>query len=362
MEANAKFAYEANINTESMYAMVNTNATLYHANLKDNDSLMDSIDPNLIEDVGMLPVSISGLSPEDQVKFITFAEKWGTHVIVKTTYGMRYSVTVEVSTTDEEVKKSFEANVKAEYGSLVTEVSGEIGVKGSESFKKFQSVERTKVKIYGGDPAKANVLGADPLNKEHHQDWASSPCNAGYEALLHVTLESIPEVLKQHEDANVRAGAAALNDFILLTSGRSTFLREITRQTKSGGYGPSFEIISPTDAIVSLSLEPPVFNGFRSCVFFTGSGQKGWLDRNNSRVFLTGRKARVEFDLLFSASTKVVIESNNNAATAQFLSQMSKYGYSPNDPGDLHPIRYSAVFDASKDGLRKEWSHQDIGV
>lgn len=39
MEANAKFAYEANINTETMYAMANTNATLYHASLKENDQI-----------------------------------------------------------------------------------------------------------------------------------------------------------------------------------------------------------------------------------------------------------------------------------------------------------------------------------
>lgn len=154
--------------------------------------------------------------------------------------------------------------------------------------------------------------------------------------MLHVTRETIQDVLKRHADENVREGAAALGEFTLLASGRSASIRRINRQPKLSAYDPSFEMISPMKATMSLKLVPEVFNGLGNCIFLMSAGEKGYVDQNSSPVVLSGRSLRVEFDLLFSAST-LVFESTSSLVTTQFFSQMPKYGYSPNDQNDPQP-------------------------
>jgi hypothetical protein len=197
-DTSAQYNYSSSLNASNYYAVVSVDHSSFFLRLKGHKDTYCNINTELISDADKLPewkendVSIYN-------RYVDFFKSWGTHVIKNCTYGARYQLKVETSSTDSKSKEEFGVHVGAEYNGVAS-VKGSADVKHSDEFKSYLKSRKFETQIYGGQSGSSLILGQAPDDEGKYQDawanWAKSVNDESADALVNISVDSIGNLLR----------------------------------------------------------------------------------------------------------------------------------------------------------------------
>ncbi|KAI9775390.1 MAG: hypothetical protein M1839_001245 [Geoglossum umbratile] len=192
------------------YAFINQSQALYTA-------AFDESALSLNNDAKDAATSLPHWDPQssDLVrKYYTHFQSYGTHLVMKVTYGRRYQIMISADNSSDEQRQKFGAHVKAQY------LEGPLQDRNTQStsYEHYQCSSQWHINVNGGDKTKAEHWKAHPEDGEKRCNWLDTWGLEPNDDIIKVKIQEIGILYAQNADPNLqKAGEnlkAALSHFL----------------------------------------------------------------------------------------------------------------------------------------------------
>jgi MAC/Perforin domain len=201
--------------SDRQYAFINQSQPLYTATFDEGNVLFNDI-------VKGAATGLPDWDPQEADivrRYFAYFQSYGTHLVTKVTYGRRYQIMVSASNSNEEQKRKFGANVKAQY------LDGPLQNRDvhSESYGHYQSSSQWRINVNGGDKTKAEHWKAYPEDRLRRDTWLESWNFEPNDDITSVKIQETSALFAQSPDPALQTASANLKSALahLLTSQRS---------------------------------------------------------------------------------------------------------------------------------------------
>ncbi|KAI9769207.1 MAG: hypothetical protein M1840_004336 [Geoglossum simile] len=201
--------------SDRQYAFINQSQALYVAAFDESSLLLNDV-------VKSAATSLPDWDAQDLDivrRYFVYFQSYGTHLLMKVTYGRRYQIMVSANNSSEEQKQKFGAHVKAQY------LDGLLQNRDihSESYGHYQSSSQWHINTNGGDKTKAEHWKAYPEDKARRDAWLDSWNAEPNDDITGVKIQETSSIFLQSDDGVLQKAGANLQSALshILTAQRS---------------------------------------------------------------------------------------------------------------------------------------------
>lgn len=331
---SADTALDARYQSTSMFALILDNYDAYVATLNMTKTFPQYMNPEFLMGLQALPNSFDQSQESLSKPFLDFFERWGTHIITSVTYGQRFVIEVQETTSDQEIKKNFKANINAAYKNVLTEAHFDAGIEASQEFIRFQNDKHERVIIQGGDAQQHGALKASPLSRDAFIAWSASRANPGAEKALVINMEPFADMLARFgvgANADLNPKLVAMNAALQYRHSYRWMCSVPAEIAGSEGAPQVLLITSNSNCTVTLEFQDPlcvIRPSLRNAHSRTAFGfsisadrrsitYRGTANEDDGNPFF-GPNAHFHFDLYCGPSTNVKMTRSDTKVGVKF--------------------------------------------
>jgi len=202
---SVSYAVNKSFSSDNQFALYSFNSDQYTAGLRDYaDSLNTAVLKAALADLPSPFPSKPDLAVEQKYK--DFFSRYGTHVIVNTSYGARFQLNVWASNSNSAVNNRFSTSVKAAFNGVVAGGSFDASVKYQHQYQQFQEFMKRTVSVQGGDSSLGVAALGDPTNFANYVAWTKTANT--FPNLMAFQTDELWALMRDSEDPIMRRRAS----------------------------------------------------------------------------------------------------------------------------------------------------------
>ncbi|KAG2146794.1 MAC/Perforin domain-containing protein [Suillus clintonianus] len=166
--ASASYSLEKTFKHQDQWAFYNLTADTYMAEMIEYADLLNGA--KLQERLDSMP-AFNGGNQEIVQEWKDFFASFGSHVIVKASYGAMFQLSVWASNTEQSVNEKFSTNITAKYEGITFGGQFDASVKNETQYKTFSEFMQETVSIVGGNPQLNRAVADKATDYEQYKKW-----------------------------------------------------------------------------------------------------------------------------------------------------------------------------------------------
>lgn len=260
---SASYGLKKSLKREDQFAFYSLNADTYLAEMMDYADLLD--EDALTKRLDDLPKPFSGQDEKNLGEWKGFFASFGSHVILKASYGAAFQLSVWASNASSSVNQNFSASVTATFEGITAGGKFDASVTKEDQYKSFSESMQKTVSVVGGNPKLNTTLTADPTHHDLYNKWVNSITEDS--ALVNFSVVEIWNLMKDAGKRELRGLSSMVQEaYEYIVENPRPYKTEVSFDIQSDWA--EFNLLSPSGIIaLEKDYQPPqytdVFSGTR---------------------------------------------------------------------------------------------------